>query len=306
MLKQVTERLERKLQETPKLDFLRSSTRDGVTTIFVNLKGSATAAEIPISGTVREHRRHPSHAAGRHRWTRIQYDFGDTFGIIYGFTADGFTHRELRDQVEEIRSKLLQVADVSKIEILGAQDERIFIEFSIEELASLGVDRAALIAALQAQNVVRPAGAIQTGDETLLLRVSGAFRSEQDVMDVNFAVGGRMLRLSDIARIRRGFSDPPQPIFRVNGQPAIGLAIAMRDGGDILALGKNIRIAIAEVTDDLPIGIEPRLVADQPVTVENAISEFMTRCGRRSQSSWSCVSSASAFVPAWSSHSPFR
>ena len=146
----------------------------------------------------------------------------------------------------------------------------------MEELASLGIDRSALIAALQAQNVVQPAGTIQTGNETLSLRVSGAFRSEEDVANVNFAVGGRMLRLSDIARIRRGFADPPQPLFRVNGQPAIGLAIAMRDGGDILALGRNIKTAITEATADLPLGIEPRLVADQAATVDSAISEFMT------------------------------
>src|SRR5262249_26941724 len=119
-------------------------------------------------------------------------------------------------------------------------------------------------------------GTIQTGNETLSLRVSGAFRSEEDVANVNFAVGGRMLRLSDIARIRRGFADPPQPLFRVNGQPAIGLAIAMRDGGHILALGKNIQRAIAEVTANLPVGIEPKLVADQAATVDSAISEFMT------------------------------
>ena len=111
----------------------------------------------------------------------------------------------------------------------------------MKELANLGVDRSALISALQAQNIVRPGGTIQTGDEKLSLRVSGAFRSEQDLLNVNFAVGGRMLRLSDIAQVRRGYADPPQPLFRVNGQPAIGLAISMRDGGDILALGDNIK-----------------------------------------------------------------
>ena len=278
MLKQVTERLERTLQETPKLDFLRSFTRAGVTTIFVNLKDSTGAREIPdIWYHVRKSigdMRHtlPAGVVG----PGFNDEFGDTFGIIYGFTADGFTHRELRDYVEDVRSKLLQVRDVSKIEILGAQDEKIFVEFSMEELASLGIDRSALISALQAQNVVQPAGTIQTGKETLSLRVSGAFRSEEDVANVNFAVGGRMLRLSDIARVRRGFADPPQPLFRVNAQPAIGLAIAMRDGGDILALGKNVQRAIAEITADLPVGIEPRLVADQPATVESAISEFMT------------------------------
>ena len=278
MLKQVTERLERTLQETPKLDFLRSFTRAGVTTIFVNLKDSTGAKEIPdIWYHVRKSigdMRHtlPAGVIG----PGFNDEFGDTFGIIYGFTADGFTHRELRDYVEDVRSKLLHVPDVSKIEILGAQDEKIFVEFSMEELASLGIDRSALIAALQAQNVVQPAGIIQTGNEALSLRVSGAFRSEEDVGSVNFSVGGRMLRLSDIARVRRGFADPPQPLFRVDGQPAIGLAIAMREGGDILALGKNIQRAIAQVTKDLPVGIEPKLVADQAATVESAISEFMT------------------------------
>jgi multidrug efflux pump len=277
-LKQVTERLERTLQETPKLDFLRSFTRAGVTTIFVTLKDSTGAREIPDIWY------HVRKSIGDMRHTLpagiigpgFNDEFGDTFGIIYGFTADGFSHRELRDYVETVRSKLLHVRDVSKIEILGAQDEKIFVEFSMEELASLGIDRSALIAALQAQNVVQPAGSIQTGNETLSLRVSGAFTSETDVANVNFAVGGRMLRLSDIARVRRGFADPPKPLFRVNGQPAIGLAIAMRDGGDILALGKNIQGAIAEATADLPIGIEPKLVADQAATVDSAISEFMT------------------------------
>ncbi len=277
-LNQVTERLERTLQETPKLDFLRSSTRPGATTIFVNLQGDATAGEVADIWY------HVRKSIGDMRHTLpagiigpgFNDEFGDTFGTIYGFTADGFTHRELRDFVEDVRSKLLHVQDVSKIEILGAQDERIFVEFSMQELASLGIDRSALIAALQAQNVVHPAGTIQTGDEALSLRVSGAFLSEQDVMDVNFFAGGRMLRLSDIAQVRRAFADPPQPLFRVNGKPGIGLGIAMREGGDILALGKNIERAMAEINADLPVGIESNLVADQSATVEIAISEFMT------------------------------
>jgi multidrug efflux pump len=277
-LKQVTERLERTLEETPHLDFLRSFTRAGVTTIFVNLQGSATAKQVSDTWyQVRKNvgdMRHtlPAGVVG----PGFNDDFGDTFGIIYGFTSDGFTHRELRDYVEDIRSRLLLVPDVSKIELLGAQDERIFVEFSMKELASLGIDRSALISALQAQNVIRPSGTIQTGREDLSIRVSGAFQSEQDVANINFVVGGRMLRLSDIAQVRRAYADPPQPQFRVNGEPAIGLAIAMRDGGDILALGKNLKRAMAKITADLPIGIEPKLVADQAVTVEAAISEFMT------------------------------
>ncbi|QTL04972.1 efflux RND transporter permease subunit [Aquabacter sp. L1I39] len=277
-LKQVTERLERKLQEVPKLDFLRSYTSAGMTTIFVNLKGSATGAEVPdIWYQVRKSIgdiRHtlPAGVIG----PGFNDEFGDTFGIIYGFTADGFTQRELRDYVEDIRSKLLNVPDVSKIEVMGAQDERIFIEFNVQELASLGIDRSAVIAALQAQNVVQPAGTLETGDEIISLRVSGGFASEQDIADVNFVANGRLLRLRDIATVRRGFADPPQPLFRVNGVPAIGLGIAMRDGGDILALGRNITKAMAEITADLPIGIEPTLVADQAVTVDESIDDFMS------------------------------
>ena len=276
-LKQVTERLERTLQETPHLDFLRSFTRAGVSTIFVNLDGKTNAQEVADTWY------HVRKSVGDMRHTLpagvlgpgFNDDFGDTFGIIYGVTADGFNHRELRDHVEALRDKLLSVPDVSKIELLGVQDEQIYNEFSMEELANLGIDRNQLLAALQAQNAIRPSGQIETGDESIAIRVSGSFESEQDLADVNFAVGGRMLRLSDIATIRRGYSDPPQPLFRVNGEPAIGLAIAMRDGGDILALGKNITRVMNDAKSELPLGIEPILVADQAVTVDSAISEFM-------------------------------
>jgi multidrug efflux pump subunit AcrB len=276
-LQQVTERIERKLQETKGLDFLRSYTKPGLATIFVNLKGSTKASEVPdIWYQVRKNVgdiRHtlPAGVIG----PGFNDDFGDTYGLIYGFTADGFTQRELRDYVEDVRSRLLQVPDVSKIELLGAQDEQIFVEFSTQQLAGLGVDRAALIAALQAQNAVAPSGSLQTGDEKLLIRVSGAFASENDILDVNFLSNGRLIRLRDIAQVRRSFADPPQPMFRVNGKPAIGLAIAMRDGGDILALGRNVKTAIDGAMANMPLGVDAALVSDQPVVVKTAIGEFM-------------------------------
>ena len=276
--KQVTERIERKLQELPGLDNLRSMTRPGFTTIFVDLKGEVTAPEIPpiwqqVRNDIGDIRNTlPQGVVGPFFNDR----FGDTFGIIYGFTADGFSQRELRDHVEDVRSKLLHVPDVSTIEIIGAQDEVIFLEFSMERLAGLGINRTALLAALNAQNVVRPSGVIRTAEERITVRVSGSFASEQDILATNFVADGRMLRLSDIAEVHRGYVDPPQPLFRVNGKPAIGIGIAMRDGGDILALGQNIQKTMADITADLPIGIEPVLVADQPVTVELAIGEFMS------------------------------
>lgn len=276
-LLQVTERLERRLQEVPSLDSLRSYTNAGLTVIFVNLRGDTPAREIAgLWQTVRNRT-----ADARHTLPQgvvgpfFDDDFGDTFGIIYGFTADGFSHRELRDHVEAARSRLLHVPDVEKIEVLGAQDERIFLEFSLEKLAGLGLDRAALVAALQAQNLVRPAGVVHTAGERVAIRVSGAFGSEQDLLDLSFVAGGRMLRLGDVAEVARGLADPPQPTFRVNGAPAIGLAISMREGGDVLALGANVARAMAAVTAELPYGIEPHLVANQPAVVDEAIGEFM-------------------------------
>ncbi len=277
-LKQVTERIERKLQETKSLDFIRSYTTAGSTTIFVNLKGATPPSEVSdIWYQVRKNVgdiRHtlPAGVVG----PGFNDDFGDTYGIIYGFTADGFTQRELRDYVEKVRSKLLTVPDVSKIDVLGEQDERIFIEFSTRHLAGLGVDRSQLIGALQQQNAINPSGVVQTGDEKLSLRVSGRFDSEKDILAINVLANGRLVRLRDIAEIRRAPVDPPQPMFRVNGRPAIGLAVAMRPGGDVLALGANISKAMTEATADLPVGVEPILVANQPQIVEHAIGDFMS------------------------------
>src|SRR5262245_29667127 len=277
-LLQVTERLERKLQETNHLDTVRSYTTAGQTTIFVDLKQSTPPAAVPDVwyqvrkniGDIRQTL--PAGVDGPF----FNDDFGDTYGIIYAFTADGFTFRELRDYVEAARSRLLQVPDVSKIEVLGAQDEQIYIEFSTERLAGLRLDYATIIAALQAQNVIRPSGVIQTGQERVFLRVTGAFDNERDIESVNFVAGDRIIRLGDIATVRRGFVDPPQPMFRVTGHAAIGLAIAIRESGDILALGRNIRAAMADIRANLPVGIEPTLVADQAETVDHAISDFMT------------------------------
>lgn len=280
-LNQVTERLERRLQETPNLNRLRSFTQPGQSLIYVDLLGSTPDAQVTDTwyqvrkniGDIRH--TFPPGIQGPF----FNDDFGDTFGIVYGFTADGFTHRELRDHVEEMRSELLKVPDVSRIELIGAQDERVFIEFSMEKLAGLGIDRNALIGALQAQNLISPTGTIEGGQERLLLRVSGSFESEGDIRAMNFAMpaaqGSRILRLSDIAEVHRGYADPPQPMFRVNGREAIGLGISMRDGGDVLQLGHNIDVAARRVMADTPVGIEMSAVAEQPRTVALAIADFM-------------------------------
>ncbi|MCU0939547.1 MAG: efflux RND transporter permease subunit, partial [Burkholderiaceae bacterium] len=206
MTRQVTERIERTLQETNFLDRIRSYTIAGQTTIFVDLKQSTPPEKVPdIWYQVRKN-------VGDMRGSLplgtlgpfFNDDFGDTFGIIYAFTADGFSFRELRDYVEAARSRLLQVPDVSKIEVLGAQDEQIYLEFSTERLAGLRLNLAQILAVLQAQNLVRPAGTMHGQEERVFLRVTGAFDSERDIEAVNLVAGDRIFRLGDIAKVRRG------------------------------------------------------------------------------------------------------
>ena len=276
-LLQVTERLERKLQETPRLDYLKSYTKAGQSTIFVYLKGSTGPKAVSDAWYQVRKKVHdieltlPQGVIG----PVADDEFSDTYGIVYGFTADGFTSRELRDYVEDVRSRLLQVPDVSKVNLIGDQPERIYIQFSPAKLAGYGLTPATLMAALQAQNVVVPSGVITTEAETIKVRVSGALMSEKDILAVNFAVGDRIIPLADIAQVRREAADPPEPIFRINGKPGLGLSISMRDGGDVLAVGRNIQQTMQELKANLPIGIEPVMVANQPETVSHAISEFM-------------------------------
>ena len=199
--------------------------------------------------------------------------FGDVFGIIYGFTADGFTHRELRDYVEQVRSEpsTCRTSPRSTHRRPGRGDLRRVLD------AGAGQPRhrpLGLLAAIRTQNDVRPAGIIETGDERISLRVTGAFRSEQDLLDINFVAGGH----DPPERHRERGAATPTRRSRCSGSAASRrsrLGIAMRDGGDVLALGDNIDMTLARIQADLPIGIEPHLVANQPVTVETAIGEFM-------------------------------
>ncbi len=276
-MQQITDRIEKKLQDTPNLYYLKSYTTAGQSTIFVYLLESTPKKDVPELwyqvrkkvGDIKQ--TFPQGVVGPF----FNDEFGDTYGIIYAFTADGFSRRELRDYAEEARSRLLRVKDVSKAEFLGTQDERIYVEFSTHRLAELGMDRMELVKALIAQNAVVPSGVIQTKNEAILMDVTGRFESEKDLEKVNFSFGGKMLRLGDIATIKRGYADPPQPIFRVNGKEAIGVALSMRTGGDILALEKNLHEAMEEFKAELPVGIETFLVSNQPEVVHDSVNEFM-------------------------------
>jgi multidrug efflux pump subunit AcrB len=275
-LEQVTDRIERKLQETPGLDHVKSFTVPGRTIVYVTLDGGVPAKEVvetwyQVRKKVSDIRASlPAGVVGPF----FNDEFGDTYGRIYAFTSDGFTHRELRDAVEDVRSRLLTIENVAKADVFGIQDEEIYLEFSVEKLAGLSLDRRALIRSLQQQNFVAPAGVIQGDDEKILVQIEGAFNSMDDLRQVNFSADGRLFRLSDIAAIRHAYVDPPQPSFRFRGEPAIGLGIAMTVGGDIIKLGHDIDGAMKQILQDLPLGIEPHLVADQPQVVEDAVSEF--------------------------------
>src|SRR5690349_1743472 len=223
-VKQVTDRIEKKLEELPNLDYLKSYTKPGESVVFVNLKDSTRAAEVPnlwyqvrkkvgdIKQTLPEGVQGPF----------FNDEFGDTYSLIFALTADGFGKRELRDYAERVRADLLQVPDVAKIDLLGTQDEKIYLEFSTQQLAAMGLDVSQLIQTLQAQNAIQPSRTVDSDAEKIAIRVSGQFTSEESLKDINFQFNGRFFRLSDIAKVQRGYADPQQPIFRYNGRDAVG------------------------------------------------------------------------------------
>jgi multidrug efflux pump subunit AcrB len=276
-VKQVTDRIEKKLEELPNLDYLKSYTKPGESVVFVYLKDSTRASEIPDLwyqarkkvGDIRQTL--PEGVQGPF----FNDEFGDTYSLIFALSSDGFGKRELRDYAERVRGELLGVPDVAKIDLLGTQDEKIFLEFSTQQLAAMGLEVSQLIQTLQQQNAIQPSGTVNTDLEKMAIRVSGQFTSEKSLEAVNFRVNGRFFRLSDIAKVRRDYVDPQQPMFRYNGTPAIGLAISMRKNADVLAFGEHIKERLAEVTADLPVGVEAHLVADQPKVVEEAVGEFI-------------------------------
>ncbi|MXN52452.1 AcrB/AcrD/AcrF family protein [Shinella sp. AETb1-6] len=274
--RQVTERIERKLEELESLDFTRSVTTPGQTLVFVNLKPTTRARDVaPTWQTVRNmindiRGEFPSGVVG----PAFNDRFGDVFGNIYAFTADGLTQRQLRDYVEDARRRVLTVPNIGKVDLIGAQDEVIYLEFSTRQLAALGISTQQVVSTLQAQNAIAPSGVVQGGGERVSVRVGGQFSSEESLREVNLRVNNRFFRLSDIATITRGYEDPPSALFRFNGQPAIGLAIGMKQGSNLLEFGAAVEKKIETLSEELPIGVDVHLVSDQPKVVEEAVSGF--------------------------------
>ena len=213
----VTDKLEKKLEEVPYLDFLRSQTKSGETTIYVNLKNSTPARLVPdVWYQVRKKVGDvwSSMPPGVQAPT-FNDEFGDTFGIIYALTADGFTHREMRDAAEKIRAELFRVPDINKIDLLGVQEEKIYLEFSTSEVARLGMDANSIIQAIKAPNDVVPAGVVTTDNEQIVIRVSGAYRTDEDLRRINLTTASGFIRLGDVATVVRRNVDPPASTFRL-------------------------------------------------------------------------------------------
>jgi multidrug efflux pump subunit AcrB len=275
-LKQITDRIEKKLEELDSLDYVKSYTRPGESTVYVYLRDTTNSKDIPeIWYQVRKKindikYQFPQGIQG----PSFNDEFGDVFGSIYAFTADGLTLRQLRDYVEQARMEIRGVPGLGKIEMVGQQDEVLYLNFSTRKLAALGIDERQVVQSLQTQNAVTPAGVIEAGPERISVRTSGKFASEKDLAEVNLKLNDRYYRLADIAEIRRGYVDPASPEFRINGKPAIGLAIAMQTGGNVQAFGKALHTRIDQLTADLPIGVGIYNVSDQAVVVEEAVGGF--------------------------------
>lgn len=277
MMNLVLEPLEEKLEETPYLDRLESYTRPGESVIFVHLRDDTPPAAVPESWY--QVRKKASDIAPNLpqgvQGPFFNDEFGDTFGLIYGFEAEGFTHRELRDAVEAARARVLGLPDVGKVELLGVQEEQIVVEFSPARLAAYGLDAESLARALSEQNAVVPAGTVRLPQDKVALRVSGAFASEQSLREVQLRVNDRFIPLTDVVSVRRISTDPPAPMFRVNGKPAIGLAVSMAPGGNLTTFGEAVQHEMDAIQSDQPWGIEITRVADQSVVVDNAIHSFV-------------------------------
>ncbi|GAA4125648.1 efflux RND transporter permease subunit [Aminobacter aganoensis] len=274
--RQVTDRIEKKLEELESLDFSRSVTTAGQTIIFVNLKSTTKARDVAptwvqVRNMVNDLR--PNFPQGV-QGPFFNDRFGDVFGNVYAFTADGLSMRQLRDHVETVRTRILTIPNAGKVELIGAQDEVIYLEFSTRQIAALGLNQQAIVASLQAQNAIAPSGVIQAGSERIAVRVGGQFTSEESLRAINLRVNDRFFRLSDVATISRGYVDPPTSLFRVNGAPAIGLAIGMKPNANLLEFGEALKELMHEVTGELPIGVGVHQVADQPAIVEHAVSGF--------------------------------
>jgi multidrug efflux pump subunit AcrB len=273
----LTDTLEKKLQETPWLDYIESETRAGRSVIHVNLRDDTPPQKVAdIWYQVRKKMQDiaPSLPEGV-QGPAVNDEFDDTYGTIYGFVPEGYTLRETRDRVETIRRELMSLPDIGKTTLLGEQQEQLVLAFSPARLAGMGLDIQEVADALRAQNAVVPAGIMRTGQENIALKVSGALTCEESLRAVTLHINNRYIPLTDIATLTRETAEPPAPAWRVNGKPAIGLAVSMAPTGNMLRFGAALNARMAAISTGLPHGIEMVKIADQSAVVSDAVSGFI-------------------------------
>lgn len=280
MQDQVTDKLERKLQDVPGMYRITSSTRPGNTVIYAELEDTMPKEDIRtiwrdlrnLVNDLKSQGELPDGVYGPYFNDR----FDDVFGSVYAVTGDGYSYEELRKYAEDAR-RLLMASDpsIQKIELLGVQKEKIYVEVARDKLASLGLPPTAISDALAGAASMVPSGKVETESDNVYLRVTGNFQDVEAIRELPVKAGGQIFRLGDIAKVERRYSAPPDPEMYFNGEPAVGLAISMKDGGNILELGKNLKKTIKAISGDLPVGLEIHQVSDQPQVVEESIHEFM-------------------------------
>ncbi|MEN4672603.1 efflux RND transporter permease subunit [Pantoea agglomerans] len=277
----LTDVLEQKVQEIPSLDAVESETRAGQTVIYVNLRDDTPPSQVAgIWYQLRKKMQDvaPSLPQGV-QGPAVNDEFDDTFGTIYGFTAEGFTARELRDRVDNLRRNLASLPDIGKTSLLGVQEQQVVIAFSPRKLNGMGLDLQQVSDAIKAQNDVVPAGSLRTDRENIALRVSGTLTSVENLRAITLHIGERFIPLTDLATISLQPAEPPVPTFRVNGVPAIGLAISMAGSGNMLDFGQQLSQRMQMLASQLPHGITMTRVADQSSVVKNAVSGFVRILG---------------------------
>jgi len=276
---QVTDKLERTLQEVPHADIIRSYSKPGEALVVLVLRESAPPAEVPqvwyaVRKKIGDMRSTlPSGVVGPF----FNDEYGDVFGVIYALEADpGYSLAEVKTFADDVRQQLLRVRDVAKVELFGVQDEKIYLEVSHQRLAQLGLDFNQVLAQLGQQNAVESAGAVQTPQEVVQVRVGGQFQAVEQLRAMPIrGASGNQIRLDDIAEVKRGYVDPPQVKVRHGGKEVIAIGVSMARGGDIIRLGESLKTAVARIDDHLPAGIRLVQVQDQPRSVSTSVNEFI-------------------------------
>jgi multidrug efflux pump len=274
---QVTDRIARKLQETPNVDFLRSYSRPGESTLFFTIKDTAPPAQVPatwyqvrkkvgdIAYTL------PPGVQGPY----FNDEFGDVYTNIYALEGDGFSFAQLHDYAERLRIELLRVPDVNKVDFIADQEQRIHVEIANAQLAKLGLTPQQIADAVSAQNAVAGSGQFTTANDRVYVRPSGQYRNEKEIADTLIRIGGREIRLGDFAIIRRGYVDPPEQYMRFDNQPVLGIGVTMAPSGDVVALGAALDTATARLRAALPAGLKLVQVASMPTAVRHSVNDFI-------------------------------